>query len=108
MFVGVYRVEVFFPESRSLKAKRSVLNRLKSRLRELGTSVAEIDGQDLWQRSVLGVAAVSGDPGYLDDLVQKIHSVVERDPRATLLRVERDVRPFVLDTPAVDLDSEDF
>ena len=45
MFVGSYRIELFFPESRSLKAKRSVLNRLKSRLSQLNLSVAEVDGQ---------------------------------------------------------------
>ncbi len=93
MFVGVYRIELFLPESRSLKAKRSVLNRLKAHLIQLNLSVAEVEGQDLWQRSVLLAAAVSGDAVYLDDLVNKIESVVLREPRATLLRVGRDVRP---------------
>ena len=51
MFVGSYRIELHFPESRSLKAKRSVLNRLKSRLSQLNLSVAEVEGQDKWQRS---------------------------------------------------------
>jgi uncharacterized protein YlxP (DUF503 family) len=93
MFVGAYRIELFFPSSHSLKEKRAILNRMKTRLSQLGLAVAEVDGQDLWQRSVLGVAAVSSDAGYLDDLPGKIRSVVERDSRASLLRVERDVRP---------------
>ena len=93
MFVGAYRIELHFPESRSLKAKRSVLNRLKSRLSQLNLSVSEVDGQDLWQRTVLGAAAVSGDPGYLDDLPTKIESIILREPRASLLRLVRDVRP---------------
>jgi uncharacterized protein YlxP (DUF503 family) len=93
MFVGAYRIELFFPSSRSLKEKRSVLNRTKTRLAQLGLAVAEVDGQDLWQRSTLGAAAVSADPAYLDDLPGKITRTVERDSRASLLRVERDVRP---------------
>jgi uncharacterized protein YlxP (DUF503 family) len=93
MFVGAYRVELFFPASRSLKEKRSILNRMKSRLAQLNLAVAEVDGQDLWQRSSLGVAAVSSDSVYLDDLPGKIESVVLRDTRANLLRVDRDVRP---------------
>jgi uncharacterized protein YlxP (DUF503 family) len=96
MYVGAYRIEIFIPESRSLKAKRSVIQSLKTRLGQLNLSVAEVDGQDLWQRSVLGAAAVSSDPGYLDDLVGKIESVVLRDHRANLLRVGRDVRPVTV------------
>lgn len=93
MFVGAYRVELFIPHAHSLKEKRSVVNGIKSRLSHLNLSVAEVDGQDLWQRAVLGVAAVSGDVTYLDDLPAKIESVVLRDPRATLLRLDREVRP---------------
>ena len=94
MFVGVYRIEIFIPASHSLKAKRSVIQSLKSRLGQLNLAVAEVDGQDLWQRASLGVAAVSSDIGWLDELPSKIEAVVLRDPRADLLRIDRDVRPF--------------
>lgn len=93
MFVGVYRIELFFPAAHSLKAKRSIVNGLKARLTQLNLAVAEVDGQDLWQRSVLGAAAVSTDVRYLDDLPGKIEAVVSREPRANLLRVGREVRP---------------
>jgi uncharacterized protein YlxP (DUF503 family) len=93
MFVGVYRIELFFPASQSLKAKRSIVNSLKTRLSQLNLAVAEVDGQDLWQRAVLGAAAVSADVRYLDDLHTRIEAVVLREPRADLLRVVRDVRP---------------
>ena len=93
MFVGVYRIELHFPASRSLKAKRSIMNSLKSRLAQLNVAVAEVEGQDLWQRAVIGVAAVSSDVGYLDDLPTRIESVILREPRATLLRMGREVRP---------------
>ena len=93
MFVGVYRIEIFLPDSHSLKDKRSVLTRLKTRLRDLGVSTAEVDGQDLWQRAVLGVAAVSAEPRWLDDLPARMGTILERDPRITVLRVIRDVRP---------------
>ena len=93
MFVGVYRIEILIPGSRSLKAKRSVLNGLKTRLGQMNLSVVEVGGQDLWQRAVLLVSAVSRDAGYLDDLPGRIEAVVLREPRADLLRIERDVRP---------------
>jgi len=56
-FVVLMQVELFFPESGSLKAKRAELNRVKALLRErLHTSVAEVGHQDTWQRSTLAVA----------------------------------------------------
>jgi uncharacterized protein YlxP (DUF503 family) len=93
MFVGAYRIELFIPASRSLKSKRSVIQSLKARLSQLNLAVAEVDGQDLWQRSVLGAAAVSADAAYLDDLAARIEAVILREPRASLLRLGRDVRP---------------
>lgn len=48
IIVGLCTVELFIPESQSLKDKRQVLLSLKDRLREkFNLSVAEVDGQDL-------------------------------------------------------------
>ena len=57
MIVGVCTVELFIGDSRSLKDKRQVLHSLKDRLRgKFNLSVAEVDGHDLWQKAVLGMA----------------------------------------------------
>ena len=93
MFVGVYRIELQVPGSRSLKAKRSVVNSLRTRLRnELELAVAEVEGQDTWQHVVLA-AAVSSDPGWLETLADRIEALCLREGRALLLRVGREVRP---------------
>ena len=40
---------------------------LKGRLREkFNLSVAEVDGQDLWQKVVLGLACVANDGRYVN------------------------------------------
>lgn len=93
MFVGVYQIELHIPAGRSLKDKRSVINSIKAKVAQVGVQVAEVDDQDLWQSGVLGAAAVSGAPGYLDDLVSKIESACLREPRALLLRVHSRVVP---------------
>ncbi|MDO8357540.1 MAG: DUF503 domain-containing protein [Nitrospirota bacterium] len=60
IIVGLCTVELFIPGSQSLKDKRQVLLSLKDRLREkFNLSVAEVDGQDLWQKAVLGLACVA-------------------------------------------------
>lgn len=59
-FVAVLVIDLHFPEAGSLKSKRKELSSIKAQLQgRLGASVAEIEYQDLWQRSRL-TAALSG------------------------------------------------
>ena len=86
MVVGTMRLELFLPASDSLKAKRSVLNRVKERVRSrFNASIAEVGGQDLWQRATLGVAIVGESPSLLDNVLRDILSVVEREDRLQVL-----------------------
>ena len=89
MIVGTLQLELFLPASDSLKAKRSVLNHVKERVRSrFNASVAEIDHQDLWQRATLAVAVVGGAPGVVDHVLHDVLSVVEREPRLQVLDVQ--------------------
>ena len=86
MVVGSLRLELHLPSSHSLKAKRSVVNHVKERLRtRFNASVAEVDHQDLWQRATLGVAIVSGESGVLDRVLHEILAMVEREDRLSVL-----------------------
>ena len=86
MVVGLLRLELHLPAANSLKAKRSVVNHVKERLRtRFNVSVAEVDHQDLWQRATLGVAVVSGDQGVLDKVLHDILACVEREDRLAVL-----------------------
>lgn len=86
MRVGTLRLEIFLPASDSLKAKRSVLNRVKERVRtRFHASIAEVGGQDLWQRATLGVAVVGSEAGVLDRVLHDILASVEREDRLSVL-----------------------
>ena len=62
MQVGVCRITFHLPDNRSLKGKRRVVRSVCDRLRHrFHVGVAEVGGQDLWQRAVIGVVTVSGD-----------------------------------------------
>jgi uncharacterized protein len=66
-FVGVLIIHLHFPESASLKGKRSELQSVKSHLRtRMGLAVAEVDHQDTWQRATLAAALVSGSLARLE------------------------------------------
>ena len=58
MIVGAAVVEIHVHESQSLKSKRGVVRSISRRTRNrFNLSVAEVGGQDTWQRSVIGLAA---------------------------------------------------
>ena len=58
-FVCLIEVRLHVAESDSLKSKRKVVRSVKDAVRErLGATVAEIEGQDTWQRSTLLCALV--------------------------------------------------
>ena len=60
-FVAVLVIDLHFPDAGSLKAKRKELSSIKAQLRgRLGAAVAEVEHQDLWQRSRLTAALTSG------------------------------------------------
>ena len=60
MIVGLLTLDLHIPESNSLKAKRWVLRSIKDRIRnKFNVYVAEVGANDLWQRSVIGVAIVA-------------------------------------------------
>jgi uncharacterized protein YlxP (DUF503 family) len=79
MPIGLLTLEIHIPDARSLKDKRQVIRSLKDRLRaNFNVAVAELDHQDLWQRSRVGVVSISGDGRHLEDSLQAIAQESER------------------------------
>ncbi|MFZ2539944.1 MAG: DUF503 domain-containing protein [Oscillospiraceae bacterium] len=59
MYVFYGHAELFLPHSLSLKEKRKTIQSIIARIRKrFNISIAEVNYQDLWQRSSLGFAAV--------------------------------------------------
>ena len=80
MVIGLLRVEIHYPESGSLKTKRFTLRSLTDRLRrQFNVSVAEVEHQNLWQRSVLAVVTVNTDRSHADSTLSKILDLMERE-----------------------------
>lgn len=85
MFVKLLTVDLLIPGCSSLKEKRFVLSSLKSRLRgRFNVSVAEVDYQDKWQRTVIAVAIVGSDHGSVDGTCAQIRRFIEGDHRVEL------------------------
>jgi uncharacterized protein YlxP (DUF503 family) len=71
--IGVLTLEIHIEHSHSLKEKRNVVKSLKDRLRRrFNVSVAEIDGQESWQRSVVAAVTVSGSRSRAEQVLQSV------------------------------------
>lgn len=78
MVVALLRFELIIPHAGSLKEKRRVLNSLIDRTRtKFNVSVAEVADQDLWQRSVVAMALVSGETRFAREAADKVAAFVE-------------------------------
>ena len=73
MTVAIARVTLVIASAQSLKDKRSVVKRLKDLVRQkFNVSVAEIDGHDLWQRSVVAAVTVAADRAFGERILQAV------------------------------------
>lgn len=78
LVVGILKLTLFLPENHSLKGKRGVIKKIKARIaNDFNVSVAECDDQDLWQRSMIGVAMVGPDAAYVEGALRQVVHFVE-------------------------------
>ncbi|MGJ7921020.1 DUF503 domain-containing protein [Neobacillus sp. LXY-4] len=60
MIVGLARIECIIYDVHSLKEKRAVLQRILTRLKQrFNVSAAEVDFQDVWQRTAIAITSVA-------------------------------------------------
>lgn len=86
MFVGTLQIELFLSEADSLKGKRFILQSLKKKLRnKFNISIAEIDYHDKWQRSHLGIALISTDRKFIDQVFSKVLNFMDRENRVEVI-----------------------
>ena len=86
MIIGVFKIDLYIPESGSVKKKRQVIKSLKDRVRnKFNVSVAEIDHQDLWQRCGLAIVVVTNDNQYIDSTFSHIVHMIDLDHRLTII-----------------------
>lgn len=92
MFIAAIRLELSLPYAGSLKAKRQALNSLLDRVRSrFGAAVAEVGDQDLWQRSVVGIALVSGEDRHVREMAAKVTSFVESHWEGEVCAIQVDI-----------------
>jgi uncharacterized protein YlxP (DUF503 family) len=88
MYVVALRVELRIPNVQSLKGKRAIVKSVINQIgQQTGVAAAEVDHQDLWQRTAVGVSAVSAQAGHLQRIIHSIERDLRRRPDIEVLDV---------------------
>lgn len=86
MIVGLLTLELHLPESNSLKSKRFIIRSLKDKIKnKFNVSIAEVDANDLWQRSVLGAACVANGTKIVNQTLNGVRTMVLNTPSVELI-----------------------
>lgn len=97
MVVGAALVEIHIHDTQSLKAKRGVVRSIVQRIRNrFNVSVAEVGGQDTWQRAVLGIASIGRDAVEMRSLLERIVDFVEKLHLAEVTNSDIEIVAFEL------------
>lgn len=73
MIVGLLILDIHLPYSHSLKEKRKRMLRFKDRLKnKYNVAFAELDFQDKWQRTLIGMVTLNSQKKIIDQMFQKI------------------------------------
>jgi hypothetical protein len=89
MIVGTLKLRLIVRESRSLKEKRRIVRSIKDRIRNaFNVSVAELDSLDSQQHTVLGVALVTNERRFAQEVLSQVVNLVRSHPVAQLLDYE--------------------
>ncbi|HEV2348016.1 MAG TPA: DUF503 domain-containing protein [Actinocrinis sp.] len=92
MFTGTLTLDLLLGDVHSLKEKRGLIRPLLADLnRRAAVAAAEVGGQDLHRRAILGVAVVAGSHHRVVELLDDCEGAVAWRPEFELLSVRRRV-----------------
>jgi len=84
--LGLCTVELYIPQSHSLKEKRRVLRSIKSKVKNnFEVVIAEVGAQNKWQHAVLAVATLSNDQSMVNSILDKVLAQIARCPEAEII-----------------------
>jgi hypothetical protein len=84
--LGTLLLDLFIPESQSLKTKRRILKSVKDQVHhKFNVSFSEVAELNKWQRAVCAAAMISNDKKLIDQTLQAILNLVIYSPGIQLI-----------------------
>lgn len=89
MIIGLLTFELYLPYAHSLKEKRKTVVSLRDRLKKkYNIAFAELDYQNKWQRSKIGLVTLNSQRKIVESMFQKLIIDIENNLDGELLNVE--------------------
>ncbi|MEK7279056.1 MAG: DUF503 domain-containing protein [Nitrospirota bacterium] len=86
MIIGICTIVLFIPDKNSLKGKRQVVKSIKDRVKsKYNVSIAEVDDQDLWQKTVLGIAFVGNEKKFVNQVLDSVLGFIRSTPLVEII-----------------------
>lgn len=85
-------IECIIYDAQSLKEKRSVIKSVLERARnQFNVSIAEVDHQNVWQRTKIEAAAVTNEFKHGEKVIQQVMKLFDQEPRLdiTAMTIDR-------------------
>ena len=87
MIIAVLEIDFYLHDSQSLKDKRTILRAIKDRIgKKFNVSIAEVDFQDKWQRSRIGIVQVGSDFKYLEKNINSIFKIIDSNTSGEIIK----------------------
>jgi len=95
MVVGVLKFELRMPEVHSLKEKRGRVKRVINQIcSTYNAAAAEVDKNDLWQETVIGVTLVGNESAFINSCLDQILNFVEGMDAGEMINQEIEIIHF--------------
>lgn len=92
MVIGLLQLELILYDTNSLKAKRSVLSRLRNHIqKKFNVSFSETGNQDLWQRTEISMTTASNDSAVISRIFTAIEKQIETTPQMSIIKRHMEV-----------------
>ncbi|RKX91255.1 MAG: DUF503 domain-containing protein [Spirochaetes bacterium] len=92
MLSGICTINLYFPNSHSLKDKRNIIKSIKSRIRNnFNVSVSEINNNDLWKNTTLGIACIGNEKRYLDNVLNEVIKFIENQNKLQVIDFKKTI-----------------
>ena len=89
MVIGFLSLEIYLPYSHSLKEKRKTIVSFKDRVKKkFNVAFAELDYQDKWQRSKIGIVTLNSQKKMVESILYKIISEAEENIEGEIIKTD--------------------
>ncbi len=92
MVIGVLTLELFLSDASSLKCKRRILKSLLDKIKiKFNVAVAEIDKQDQWKLSVIGMTCITNESAHAHQMLSSVIRFIEQQGTVEITAIKTEL-----------------